>query len=395
MNNLSFEDRLLFFEEPRPLPPPDSLVPEHILAKTTHLLAQRKFGEIVESQQLFWAAFCKASLKVNDPANERHFSIDSDGACVPDKNSPGHTQGLLEMIHYFQQEFRNSLEKRLPVSLLVVKDHRDVLVYCRSFAQEIEEPAAVQLLASSYRQHIRPILPEFAASLGMTFCSSDRAITVRSFFGNEPNKAEQIDFQWPESVRTYPIAPVNMLEFPSLERELHALYKTKGIRAPLLLRGPASGLDEETLSVPFDIVWARGGEVIRKIIDDASPFKSQSEISFGHTSLQTLRDWIDFLYLGPKKFSEAMEKENPTLNRLFYLFKFGHAYLVPGLVDCATNLISLFATPKDLSELQLFTSFYGNAHLNQLVAHFTSQPQTPALPPPPSSKTKIHKCIIS
>lgn len=96
------------------------------------------------------------------------------------------------------------------------------------------------------------------------------------------------------------------------------------------------------------------------------------EILLAEYSENTVRAFIDFIYLGGKTFSQnvILSKNKNEIN-LLELLDFAKTYEIEILLDCCTNLISLFATNKNLVELQPLTTLYEIEHLNKLFKHLS------------------------
>jgi hypothetical protein len=82
-------------------------------------------------------------------------------------------------------------------------------------------------------------------------------------------------------------------------------------------------------------------------------------------SHQTLKAFIDYLYLGQK----ALMPDNCNP---YHLLTKAYDWQLPDLIDCCTNLISLKANPQDADTISTLANRYDNDHLRRLATHLHS-----------------------
>jgi collagenase-like PrtC family protease len=85
-------------------------------------------------------------------------------------------------------------------------------------------------------------------------------------------------------------------------------------------------------------------------------------------STAVVRNFLDFVYLGPTEFAEKVMSFEINIDDIYSLLMMAHEYEVKKLVDLCTNLISLEASKCDLESLEELQTLYDNEHLGEILA---------------------------
>ena len=81
-------------------------------------------------------------------------------------------------------------------------------------------------------------------------------------------------------------------------------------------------------------------------------------------SYETVKTFLDFLYLGPQEFLEKLSDHKEF--SVFELLDLAHTYQIEILFNCCLHIINDSATFNNLKDIQAAAKLYLNKDLNQI-----------------------------
>ena len=230
----------------------------------------------------------------------------------------------------------------------------------------------VRLYKPYFYKYIQPCLPELARTLGITYADRQES---RLYI--QPGSAQEklkdcccLSFIWNSNIHyVYPIPPLKLAPACQMDETLYDMLQAK-LFCDFQLKAKGGAL-----SLHATVLFARGGEMLQRALVTQMREGFEREMQFIESDIGTLRAFVDYIYLGSDRFMEKFKKpDQKYLSNLTNLFVFAHTYQIPGLVDCCTNLISLFAKRSDVSTLRTLAERYENSHLTRLCDHLSQDP---------------------
>lgn len=156
----------------------------------------------------------------------------------------------------------------------------------------------------------------------------------------------------------YLIEPKSVAQRDDLQKSMHNMYE-KEILCDLNIFAKDGTVKAH--SIPF---FTYGGEMIQKMLTSNMKESLEKTIYFKEFSLRTVRAFIGFVYLGQKALEpEVFVAKNIDLNELFQM---AQTYQNLSLIDCCTNLYSIFSKVEDIKIIKHLADIYNNEHLLKL-----------------------------
>lgn len=354
----------------------DSLTPSHInysaLTPTTTLesskkvhqcLSQKDFDTVLRDPDLFWLSFCKSFFHHQNKNYDVNFFVTIENEEIRYSGLNDAMKELRKTIEKIRQCLIDGLNNRKNVTILQT---------CYSFFPSNylftpenvsnDSPTEFKIAKDWYESFIKHVLPDFLENCGATYIHEQTEDLARS----------RIQIHWKDML-VYPIPCKTMLEPRPIGEALYPLYQ-KQEHCDFSI----SCMDGTLIKTHSALLYAYGGSVLQKLV--ISDFKESKDrvVTFETHSTDIVKNFLDFIYLGGKKFLEKMTlSRDLDITKLYELFDFAHMYGVETLMDCCTNLISLQATKEDIGEIKELANLYNNEHLKQLADHFYPQQNNP------------------
>ncbi len=220
------------------------------------------------------------------------------------------------------------------------------------------------IIMSWYNTYIRPALPSLAASCGATHVAGTQQQQVQlNKHGStqiETIEAQTISIHWNKDCHLmYTMAPKQILPSPQMDQGLYQLQQ-KGKLCDFSLKNK-----EESIPVHSAVLFMRGGPVLQTLLESNMKETKEGAINFPEYSKATLQALIDFLYLDGPAFLKTYQEKVHTID-LTELFVFANTYQISSLIDCCTNLLSLYAQPEQVEALEPLAQLYKNKYLQDL-----------------------------
>jgi hypothetical protein len=333
-------------------------------------LERKDFERIIKNKELFYLAYCKAIFPHQNKEESDAFMVSIVGKSINVSGKDHIIKQTQDMIEDLRELFMEGLEsKKTSFEILAVKRWRD---YC--FRKE--SPLIDLCFATNgcydwcYDNFIKPALPTLAEFCSATYIEDKKNQLLRTN-REDHAKIEEVSvirIQWQEGSHfVYPIPPKSIPEQEDLSKAFYSLYQKQQCCDFSL-----SSKEGVLIHMHSSLLYINGGPVFQALLVDNMKENAAKMITFPEYSQNTVQAFVEFIYLGGKAFSEKMiasHNQNPI--NLAELFEFANTYQITILVDCCTNLMSLFATKEDLETLQDLATLYDNSHLKQLCEHLS------------------------
>lgn len=182
--------------------------------------------------------------------------------------------------------------------------------------------------------------------------------------GIQSQEVRSLKIEWdPDKHLIYPIEPKAILPRDNLQNTMYSAYKNQ------IMCDYSLVTDDGIVKIHSVILFTYGGEVIQKILTVNMKESLEKTICFNSFSLNTVKAFVDYIYLGEKAFKPESFLEKDI--NLCELFEMAHIYQIQPLIDCCTNLFSLFSSLDDINQIESLADHYENAHLKALYEHLS------------------------
>ncbi|MBX9743920.1 MAG: BTB/POZ domain-containing protein [Chlamydiales bacterium] len=351
------------------LPPPATNKNiEHDLSSLESAIATKDYGKIIEDPDLFWLAFCKASGKIERNPGDFYFSIFIREKTLIINGRKDIIFNIRQFINEMQKFFVKNLDKKSDFIILPI---------CAGVHYRIREKINVidiidftnhlfdsNLLDAWFKSYIRPCMRHFCELIEAIYSDIvvDQKILFNKLIGVKIEQIEAFKIEWvKENHFVYPIEPVKIPPREDLQQSMYSLYREN------ILCDFSVIAKDGALEVHSAIFFTYGGKIIQNMLTRKMKESTEKTISFTDFSLSAVKAFVDFLYLGEKTFEPKAFLQRSV--SLYELFSMAHLYQVEPLIDCCTNLISLFSDIEDLQEIEHLVNVYKNKHLEELRKH--------------------------
>jgi len=357
-------------------------------------LDMRNYTCVLKSQELFKNLFYKANVN-NSTQSEDGLKTDLVGSKIKViGNDP-----IIEAIERAIECIRNAV-------LEAVQAKRSLTIYPIDFACDIKyyfdrdqqdgvlvwddwtTERRVSIFETIHKDYIQPNLSEMFNSLRIDCAFKTKEVRTKHKIYSFNKDVEIIEIKPKKGeFLTYPIPPKKTEEHAPLDLGLYSMYE-KGEDCDLTLVA-----NDGKVQLHKVILKLRGGDVFKamfriftkeseeqrielidnqlgklQITDETAESKKYVEKGF---SKETLEAFVDYLYLG----AHALEEKIASRDEFDFmeLLRFAHTYNLEPLVHCATNLISLYATPETKESIKAAAETYSNEHLQKLYDHLCKE----------------------
>lgn len=338
---------------------------------------KRDYEKIIKSPALFWLAFCKAFGGI-ESVDSKNFSISIRGKALTISGN----ENIITNIKKFIEEIRNLFlkghnEKRSFVVLFIkisddyfiTEQKNDVIDLTDRFISK-----QAKLYGIWFEDFVQPVLENFFQSMGAIYfhgvVSQKIMADVECTVDTIDAKAFKIDWTG-EKYFVYPIEAKTIPPKMDLLESMYSIYEEQRFCDLSLVAG------DGVLKAHSILLSVCGSEVIQKMLTHEMKESSEMTILFNEFSLKSLKAFVDFVYLGEKGLQPKSVLEKDV--DLYELFEMAHTYQFHTLIDCCTNLLSLFSSVKDKDKIYSLAKLYDNEHLRKLYEYllFKSKPNQP------------------
>lgn len=331
--------------------------------KLHRCLSQKDFDTILKDPDLFWLSFCKSFFLHQNKNYDVNFYVTIENEEI-----------LYSGINGTIEELRKTIEKIRECLIEGLHNRKNVTIQQTSYSffpsyylftpDNLSNncPTEFKISKDWYESFMKHVLPDFLENCGAT-CIQERT---------EDSTRSRLQITW-KDVLIYPIASKPISTPEPIGKALYPLYQ-KQEHCDFTI----CCADGVVIKSHFALLYGYGGYVLQKLL--TSDFKESKDrvITFETHSTDIIKDFLEFIYLGGKEFSEKMIlSKDLDIIKLYELFDFAHMYGIETLMDCCTNLISLKATKEDISEIKELANLYNNEHLQQLCNHFYPKQNNP------------------
>lgn len=345
---------------------------EHYIDRTRviHTICRQAFDEVIQNSELFLAAFCHTitTLPPFIPAlsHDIKFSLEESGIRITPKK-PQSYENFQTTVRNFQTAiesirniFSEHLKNRTDFDVVVIPNTFNFVLQEQNPGKD--QPSSEKILninSSITNELIVPSIKSLSERLNFHV---ETLITLEDFSQtmSPSTQKESITFKikWKDQEVVYPIPPETIENMTTAETKLYDLFlKHKFCDITL------QAADGEVKIHATQLV-SKGGAAFAAMLTSDMREAEEGKIQIQNFSLETVRAFVDFLYLG-KIGSKSIEN-------LTELLHFAHMYEVPSLVNYCTNRISLIATVDDLQEIKDISIELNNDHLKALAAHLSA-----------------------
>lgn len=323
-------------------------------------VSRRDFGKIIESPELFWLAFCKAFSQIKGE-NNNALSTSLQGKILT-------ISGKEHIVQKFVEEIRKLFVKGhteksgfvvLPIKICdyyFVREKIDTIDLTDWLSDR-----NVKLCENWFNSYVRPTMQSFCESIGAV-CSD--VVVSQKIVDDEDDGVQNKDvtafkIDWvSEDHFVYPIIAKTISQRDDLQKSMYSMYESQTLCDLSLI---AKDGVVKVHSIPL---FTYGGEMMQKMLTCNMKEFVEKTIHFGEFSLNSVKAFVDFIYLGEKGLEpESFLKKDVDLCELFQM---AHTYQVKSLIDCCTNWFSLFSSTKDIEKIKYLADFYENEHLKNL-----------------------------
>ena len=339
------------------------------------LLGRKDYPTILKSSELFLSVYYRAMNTFHK--NDSMYSVSRQGNTIKVKwdNSLTEIEKGVERVRVLlESQYR---EKKtctiLPITIAIETYLQTPSPQIIDLSNSTGEESG-RISHCLYRDYILPVIPRIAEIIGAIFSATTLEQHYNSGYQTQTCEIKGFTITFLASEHfIYPIEPVTISARDSMEKSMYDLYKDKD--QPLCTLVLRTAGDSEVRMHPFPF-YQYGGDALKKMIGGHFKETRDQAINFSHFSDQTVREFVEFLYLGPNALTPEVFFAKEV--NLCELLDMAHTYQVPLLVDCCTNLLSLVATPDQAGDIKRIADMYENSHLQKLCEHLTTPPAKPA-----------------
>lgn len=329
-------------------------------------LDKNDFETIIKDKDLFWLTYCKAILPHQNKKDSDLFFVSIEGKNINfsgRKHIVEETQNLIEELRKF---FAEGFECKKELEILVVERARE---YYFKKESSLVDMSCERKGYSWYHHFVKPALPKLAEFFHALYTEDKKEQQLQWLAHATMEKVDVIRITWREEFHlVYPIPPKFIPAQEDMSKVFYSLYQEQKLCDFSLIS------KDGVIKVHANILYLYGGPALQKLLTSDMKENTNNAVSFAEFSQGTVQAFVDFIYLGGRAFSEkVISSNNKNATDLPELFQFAHTYQIGTLIDCCTNLMSMFATKKNLKDLEHLANFYNNSHLKQLCKHLSSK----------------------
>lgn len=332
-------------------------------------LVREDFASIINDQELFWLAFCKAVFPNQNSKYRWTFSIAIDGKVIRISGKEHIIEEVKKAVEEIRNFFTENSANHKDFNLIVFDN--SVGCFLKRESSLIDASGNSDLHGWVYRDYIKSALPMLATMCGTTLTieeEKDRLVKWHHHFPPKVWKVEVHTIHWQAKHHmVYRIPPKEIPERVDVGQALYSLYQQEKM-CDFTLVTKKNGI----VKCHSSMLYLYGG-TLQELLSSGMRELMEGKISFEDYSPKTVRAFLDYIYLGgpafSRKFTTTQKADQVNLLKLFEL---ANRWMVKPLIDTCTNLISLGATEKDIVNIQPLAAAHHNDHLSELCKHLLS-----------------------
>lgn len=347
-------------------PPPQMARAENFnkdISSLENSFSRRDFSEIIESSELFWLAFCKAFSQISGEDSDA-FSTSLQGKKLTISGKEHIIPDVQKCVEQIRQIFVKGMLERTGFTILPVKVCDKIFIRESSEIIDLTDWLSdrnFHLYKTWFGSFVKPTMQSFCESIGAT-CSDvvvSQKIVDDEDFGVQSKSIKAFKVDWVSGDHfVYPIEAKVIPSRDNLKKSMHSMYENQ------ILCDLSLVAKDGTVNVHSIPLFTYGGEMIQKMLTCNMKESLEKVVHFNEFSLNSVKAFVDFIYLGEDGLEpESVLKRNVNLCELFQM---AHTYQVQTLIDCCTNLFSLFSSTKDIEKIKYLAELYENEHLKKL-----------------------------
>ena len=339
-------------------------------AETKHLLSIKDFFAIIKNPNYFQTAFF---LAVGEEISSNKFSIKLDG-----------DQLHIRTVNALLSNFQGGLEeiRQILADALFIEKAGSVTIHPIQISREIHFKRDVsgtidlknwlsdcesKISDTDYSEYVQPFLPLFSEFLGLTFTKFNTVVTFDANGYDRTEKVKSLRFKWdPTTNYIYPIAAIKIVDRSASEmlQGFHKMYQEQ-----MLCDYTIKAQDGE-IALHSIVLYQLGGEYFQNLLNSGMKESSEKQVQLDY-SLDVLKIFTDFLYLGKEVLEPKMFFKTHDGSHVFELLRLAHYCQNETLVNCCTNLISLSIGQENKQVIKELAELYQNAHLQRLYEYYS------------------------
>lgn len=322
------------------------------------------YQQIIENSDLFWLLFCKISSQIKH-TDGVHFSISLEGKVLKILAQQHNLFKLQNFVEDIRQLFAKAYSEKVNFVALPIQSNYEHIIRKKSDIIDLSNwQDNNTLIYSLFKQFIQPCMQKICQSIGASCL--DVVVTQALKYGNrvETQEIHAFKIDWLSEYHFVPpisLTPISPRE--DLQQSMYSMYK-KQILCDFTLKAKDGSL--QVHAIPL---FTYGDEMMQRMLTSSMKESIDKTILFTEFSLNTVKAFIDFIYLGEK----GLEPQSFLVKEidLDELFEMAQTYQVKSLIDCCTNLYSVFCSIEHKEKIKTLADLYENKHLQTLYEYFS------------------------
>lgn len=334
-------------------------------------LSRKDYRAIIESSEFFWVTFCKVFCQIEKTGI---LATDSElfKACLKGNRTTIYGRkhivtDIKNVVEQIRKLFLKAFLQRTNLVILTINQVASVII--TEYADSIKiEDTTCQIPSHWHKSYVKPTLPVLCKLIGAAYTDVVVKTRLVCHWVEEVKEIPAFSVDWVDDDHfVFPIPPKNVSPREDLASSFHSMYKQQ-ILCDISLVAQDGALNCHTIPL-----FINGGETIQKLLTCNMKESLERVIRFDEFSIKTLMAFVDYMYKGEKGLEPRdVREKNIDLGELLQM---AHTYQVQPLIDCCTNLLSLFSSPSDLAQIKQMADFYENEHLKELHRYLLSKTQ--------------------
>ena len=327
------------------------------------LMNKRDYEAIINDKDLFMIAFFKSQKPTEESTSYLKTSLEDKTISV--ESLPGNIRVLKRAVEEVRQYILEARTDKSPSLDVIVFDWcHQVYIGKAGSKIDITQGKRGLMLPDMSKEVFLPPIKSLFSNIGISCQEFTKPVSFKTYSGDDtaPMKIFHLVFSQ-KDFYAYPIEPKEIKETGDVKGDLYKMQQDQ------LFCDFKLTSREGTIELHSNILFLNGGPVIQSMMRSTMKEGREKAISFTEYSTGAIKEFIQYLYIGGKAFSDGYISSHHEVN-VYELLDFAHKLQISTLVDCCTNIISQLTDKDDVQDIERLAELYGNPHLKQLAEYF-------------------------
>ena len=341
---------------------PENVQIQNDISSIEDAITRKDYKSIIDDPEKFWLAYC-IIFSQNKTDQSEHFSMNLNKKSIIISAKNHNIKATKNCIEEIRTIFFQRRQKCKDFTFFLIDDCTESYIIKECDVLDLKHCMKRQKSHGNHvlEQWIIPCMEKLSESLGAN-CIKAYTPNIHSKFSYQPKEILSFKIEWNrENQFVYRIPPKSVPKRESPLETWHTMYQNQFLCDLTLI---AENVEIKLHSL---LLYTYGGEIFQKMLTNGFKESVDKVISLKEFSLNTVRAFIDFIYLG----ENALQPEVTCTNayEVSELLRLAHTYQIPSLVDHCANLLCLVTSAEDAEAIKLLADKCEIEQLKKLYEH--------------------------